>query len=411
MLFIQALIGMLFFISVSFAMSERRELIPWKKVFLGFLMAFGMVLILTSVPAVANFFLWLNKGVGVLDKVTQKSSSFIFGYLGGGSTPFTVVNPENLFVIAFRVLPLILVVTVLSNILFYLRILPFIIRLFSKLLHRTLGISSPLAFGAAASVFLGTIESPLIIKQYLGKLSRGELFSLISCSMATVAGSVMVLYATTLSHVLPNAIGHLMIASLMSVPVALSLSFMVIPHGDKIDFTVSESTGQVFTSFFDAIMTGIKDGLEMVLQIAATLLVLFALVYLVNEMLSLIPGNYSLEIIVGWIARPVMWLIGIPWGETQIAGELMGIKIILNEFVAYLTLPQHMASLSPRTITILTYALCGFANLASVGIIIGGLSSLLPERKKEVAELSVKSLIVGNMATMITGLLVGLVYS
>lgn len=409
MTYIQSTLGLLVFIGLTFFLSENRRLIPWKKVLVGLLIGFVMVVVLTKLSWVATFFLWLNKGVGVLDQATQRASAFIFGYLGGGETPFETVRPQNTFIIAFRVLPLILVVTVLSNILYHLKVLPFLINLFSKFIQRVFGLSGALAFGSSATVFLGTIESPLIVKPYLKRFSRGELFALISCSMATIAGSVMVLYATTLSAALPNALGHLMIASLMSVPVALSYSFILVPLSNTEGISNEGPLPSPYTGLFDSIVTGIQEGLSMVLQITATLLVLFALVYLTNEVLGLLPGKISLEMVLGHLFRPVVWLLGVPWEESVIAGNLMGIKIILNEFVAYLSLPEASKSLSPGSFLIMTYALCGFANFGSVGIIVGGLSAILPERKVEIGELALKSLLIGNLASMTTGLFIGLV--
>lgn len=409
MIYLQSSLGLLFFLGLSFLLSEDRRAVPWKKVLAGLGLGLVLVIVLTKLSWVAAFFLWLNKGVGVLDTVTQRASAFIFGYLGGGEAPFEMTKPQNSFIIAFRVLPLILIVTVLSNILYYLKILPFLIKLFSRMIQKSFGISGALAFGTSATVFLGTIESPLIVKPYLSRFSRGELFALISCSMATIAGSVMVLYAKTLSMVIPNALGHLMIASLMSVPIALAYSFILIPLTDSGTQPLEFTSSKLYSGLFDSIVTGIQEGLNMVLQITATLLVLFALVYLVNEVLGVFPGEVSLEMILGFLFRPIVWLIGIPWEESIVAGNLMGIKVILNEFVAYLSLPEAHQTLSPSSFLIMTYALCGFANFGSVGIIVGGLSAILPERKVEISELALKSLVVGNLASMTTGMFIGII--
>ncbi len=407
----QCLLGLMAFIALTFSLSEDRKAVAWKKVVGGLLLGFFFCVILLRAPMVSEAFLILNRVVGVIDSVTQRASSFVFGYLAGGPAPFELKNPQHSFIIAFRVLPLILVVTVLSNILYYLRVLPFFIGLFSKLIHRFFGISGALSFGAAATVFLGTIEAPLIVKPYLRGFSRGELFALISTSMATIAGSVMVLYATTLSKVLPGALGHLMIASIMSVPVALAFSLILIPLGKSSEnMAGADAVSQaVYPGFMDAVITGIQEGLTMVLQITATLIVIFALVFLTNEILGLFPGEMTIEKFLGTILRPVMWLIGIPWAETTLAGELMGVKIIFNEFVAYLQLPAAAQVLSGPSFVIMTYALCGFANFGSAGIIAGGLSAIVPERKKEIAELALRSILVGNLATLATGAMVGLV--
>lgn len=403
---LQGLVGVLSIFIICWCLSEDRQTIPWRTVLLGTLTAFVIGFVFTSFPPLADLMLGLNRMVSVLEKSAQHGANFIFGYLAGGPAPFAVTEPKNGFIIAFRVFPLILLVAVLSNFALHLGILGKIIEWLSIPVRKIFKMSPQLALGSAASVFFGTIETPLIIKGWLKDLSRAELLALMTCSMSTIAGTVMVLYAGILGGILPGAAGHMMIASLMSVPCAISLSLILSP------FSASTTTAEAkikspYNDLGDALSSGIQEGLMMILSISATLIVIFALVHLLNTILGLIPQFTSIQDIVAYPLRPLMWSIGIPWNESHQAASLMSQKIILNEFVAYLQLPS--AGLGPRSVTITTYALCGFANLGSLGIIVGGLGQLLPERKKEIAVISFKSLVAGNLATLLTGALISFV--
>lgn len=403
---LQGLVGVGSVFFLCWLLSENRKTIPWRPVLLGTLTAFLIGFVFTSFPPLVDLMLSFNKIVSVLEKSAQHGASFLFGYLAGGPAPFASVEPQNGFIIAFRVFPLILLVAVLSNIALHLGILGTIIQWLSIPVRKIFKMSPQLALGSAASVFFGTIETPLIIKGWLKDLSRGELLALMSCSMSTIAGTVMVLYAGILGEALPGAAGHMMLASLMSVPCAISLSLILSP------FSASTTSAEAkisspYNDLGDALSSGIQEGLMMILSISATLIVIFALVHLLNTIFSIVPWFTSIQELMAYPLRPLMWTIGIPWDETQKAASLMSQKIVLNEFVAYLQLPA--AGLTPRSVTITTYALCGFANLGSLGIVVGGLGQLLPDRKKEIALISVKSLLVGNLATLLTGALISFV--
>jgi CNT family concentrative nucleoside transporter len=309
---------------------------------------------------------------------------------------------------------MIMVVSALSSLFYHWGILPWIIKQLSKLFVRTLKINGPLGFGASATIFLGTVEAPLLIRPYLLTMSRSDLFALITCTMATIAGTVMVIYASIVGQIVPNAFTHMLVASLVSIPAALMISKTLIPDRTDNKVTLSDisSPPRQTKGAMDAVIKGTLDGLDMVLKIAAIIIVLFSLVYLTNHFLAIIPAGekpFTVEGIVGTVLRPFLWLIGIPWEETQIASQLMGSKIILNEFVAYIQMSKlPEGALSGKTSLIMTYALCGFANLGSVGIVIGGLGTLLPERSEEIIELCLKSLVSGNLATLMTAGVVGL---
>ncbi len=314
--------------------------------------------------------------------------------------------------LAFRALPLILLVSALSSLLFYWRILPLVVRGFSWLLERSMNVGGALGFGAAANVFVGMIEAPLLIRPYLARMTRAELFAVMTCGMATIAGTVMVLYASVLSGVLPDAMGHILTASIISAPAAIMVARLLVPE------TQPETEGRVMidqeaNSSMEAVTRGTISGLRLLAYIVAMLIVFVALVSLVNEILEFLPevndAPLSLERLLGWLMAPVAWLMGIPWAESVAAGSLLGTKTVLNELLAYLqlaALPED--TLSQRSQLILIYALCGFANLGSLGIMLGGMTVMAPERRREVVALGPKSILSGSIATCLTGTVVGL---
>ena len=336
----------------------------------------------------------------------------VFGYLGGGSLPFTETFPGSAYVLAFRALPLVLVVSAISSLLFYWKVLPVVVRAGSWLLEKILGVGGALGVSAVANVFVGMVEAPLLIRPYLQQMSRGELFAVMTCGMSTIAGTVLVLYASILNPVLPDALGHILTASLISAPAALSIALLMVPHCG------ATTTGRIDPpitagSSMDAVVQGTVQGLKLLLNIVAMLIVLIALVSLVNIMLGALPevfgASLTLQRMLGWCFAPLTWALGVPWHEAVVAGSLLGTKTILNELVAYLDLagldPQ---ALSVRSRLIMTYALCGFANLGSLGIMLGGIGAMVPERREEIVSLGFKSILSGTLATCMTGAVVGL---
>jgi CNT family concentrative nucleoside transporter len=397
------------------AISENRREIVWKTVLAALGLQIIMALILLKLPGTRHIFLVLNTLVMALEKATRAGTSFVFGYLGGGALPFSPADAHsNTYILAFRGLPLALVASALSSLLFYWRILPLVVRGFSILLQRTLGISGSEGLVTAANVFLGMIEAPIFIRPYLSRLSRGELFAMMTCGMATIAGTVMVLYAGILSPVLPHALGHLLVASMISAPAAIAIARIMIPvpETEQTQAECTADTASPANSAMEAITNGTLDGVKLLINIIAMLVVLVALVELVNLGLAWLPPAgeqpLTLQRILGWIMAPVVWLIGIPWDECVTAGSLMGTKTVLNELLAYLDLSRLPAgALSERSQLIMTYALCGFANFGSLGIMIGGLSILAPERRREIVELGMRSIVAGTLATLMTGAVVG----
>ncbi|HEX3665574.1 MAG TPA: nucleoside transporter C-terminal domain-containing protein [Rhizomicrobium sp.] len=408
---LQSLLGIIAILTVAWGLSEDRRAFPWRTVLAGLGLQIALALLLLKITAARAALLSLNTVVEALSQATRAGTGFVFGYVGGATPPFAVSQPAALTNFAFQILPLVIVISALAALLWHWRILPLLVNGFAWVLRRTMGVGGAIGLGAAATIFLGMIEAPLLIRPYLARLTRSELFMLFSVGLATVAGTVFVLYATVLAHALPGALGHILIASILSVFGALMIGRIMIPGASA---TRAEAAPHyAYRSSMDAIARGTEDGLKLWLGIVAMLLVIVALVALVDILLAPLPhvagAPLSLERIFGWIFAPVVWLYGIPWHETATAGSLMGQKTVLNEFVAYLKLASLPAgALDPRARLIMVYAMCGFANFGSVGILIAGVCGLVPERRDEIAPLAMRALFSGTMASGLTGCIIGL---
>jgi CNT family concentrative nucleoside transporter len=411
---LQPLLGLGVILGLAWLASERRRAVSPRLVLAGLALQIVLALVLLKLPLAQAVFLALTDLVLAVQRATQAGTELVFGFLGGGAAPFETRYPQNSFVLAFQALPLILVMSALSALLFHWRVLPLLVRGFAWLLRRTMGTGGALGLGAAANVFVGMTEAPLLIRPYLAGLSRSALFALMTCGMATVAGTVMVLYAGILADTIPDAMGHILTASLISAPAALMIAGILVPDDAEEANRAIVAIPSASRSSMDAITRGTLDAIPLWLNILAMLIVMVALVSLANQMLGLLPTvagePLTAQRILGWAMAPVVWLIGIPWSEAQVAGSLMGIKTILNELIAYLDLAgTASAELSDRSRLIMTYALCGFANLGSLGIMIGGLGAMAPERRDEIVALGLKSILAGTMATLSTGAIVALI--
>jgi len=409
----QSIAGLVVFSLIAWAVSENRRKVRLKPVIIGIGIQVALGAILLNLSIFRTVFLFLNNLVLSLGEATTAGTSFVFGYLGGGRLPFVETYPGSSFILAFRGLPLVLVISALSALLFYWKILPVVVKGFSWVLQKTMGIGGAEGLGVSANVFVGMVESPLLIRPYLKDMTRSELFTIMTCGMATIAGTVMVLYATILSKSIPDVMGHILTASIISVPAAITISKIMVPE------TGTPTPGELTSpeeamSSMDAITRGTVQGVQLLINIIAMLIVLVALVYLVNLVLGLLPNiggePITLQKILGYIMAPVVWLMGIPWKETLTAGSLMGTKTILNELIAYIdmsNLPQ--GALSPKSLLIMTYAMCGFANPGSLGIMIGGMGTMIPERRDEIISLGFRSIVAGTLATCMTGAIVGII--
>lgn len=416
----QAIAGLFVFTVLAVVASEDRRVPGWKLITAGLGLQFIFAFIVFRVEFVQQVLAAINSGVSAIVYATEAGTLFVFGYLGGEpgtvAYPFDITNPAATVVLAFRILPLILIFTVISAILWHYRILPVIVEGFSLVLRRSMGVGGAVGLSAAANIFIGMVESPALIRPYLSRLSRSELFIVMSCGMATVAGSVMLLYSVILQDVLDNALGHILTASVISAPAAIMLALIMVPSQAGAAVAAQEQQVPVslhYRNLMDAITRGTGDGLRLMANVGAMLLVLVALVALLNSVLSLLPtpdgAPVTLQALFGYLFAPLTWLMGIPWSEAMTAGSLMGIKTALNELLAFLALVELPAeSLSPRSTIIMTYALCGFANFGSLGIMIAGLTGMCPERAQEIVALAPKSLISGTLATCMTGAVAGL---
>ena len=416
----QSLLGLAALPAIAWVFSEDRRAIEGRDLLrlclAGIVVQLVLAGVLLRLPQSRVIFTAMDRAVAALQAATEEGLRFVFGYLAGGPAPFLVTKPEYTFVLAFRALPLILLMSVLSRLLYHWGVLQKVVAGFSWALKRTLGVSGALGTSAAANIFLGMVEAPLLIRPYIRTMGRGALFATMAVGMAGVAGTVMALYATFLERTVPGAAGHILVASIMSVPAALVISRIMVPHGfsdNGVADIETDSTGQPSSSM-DAIAQGTTDGIQLLAYVVAMLVVMIALVALANGIVGaigqLFGWSLTLQRILGWIAAPLAWLIGIPWAEAQAAGALIGIKTVLNEFLAYLEMARLPdAALSPRSRLIMTYGLCGFANLGSLGILIGGMTAMAPERRAEIVALAPRTILAGTLATLMTGAVVGLV--
>ena len=411
MAFAQAGLAHLVLLGLAFLCGEERRRINWRLVMSAVALEIGLAVLLLYAPPARIALGYANDAANALQRATEAGTGFVFGYLGGGALPFTETAPGAAYVIAFRALPMVLVISALSSLLFHCRVLQKLTAGFSWILRRTLGIGGPLALSTSVNVFVGMVEAPLLIRPYLANMSRGELFAVMAGGLAGVAGTVMVIYASFLSALVPDAMGHILVVSVISMPAALAVSAVMVPFDATEDAHATMTVENPASDWMDAIVRGTMDGIAPLAGIVAMLLVTVALVGLVNAMLGLLPdwggAALSLQRLFALPLRPVMWLIGIPWAETSMAAGLMATKTVLNEFVAYRDMAALGDTLSPGSRVILTYALCGFANFGSLGILVGGLAAMVPERRDEIVGLGLRAILAGTLATCMCGAVAG----
>jgi CNT family concentrative nucleoside transporter len=414
MLQLQSLFGIFALLAIAWLFGENRRAVSLRQAAIGLVVTFLTAVVLIKLPIVANAFGAINDAVGAIAAATRAGTSFVFGYVGGGALPFDLKAPGADFVLAFQALPIVLVMSVLTTLLFYWRILPPIVRGMAWMLERTLGVGGAVGLSTAANIFLGMVEAPLFVRPYLADMTRSELFLVMTGGMAGIAGTVLVLYATLLAPLIPDAAAHFVIASVLGAPGAILISLIMVPE------TKEQLTGGAFgqdpqmeaSGTMDAIVKGTSAGLELLLNIVAMLIVLVALVHLANAILGLLPqvggASISLQRMLGLVMAPVCWLMGLPWSQAVTAGSLMGTKTVLNELIAYVDLSKlDTAVLDPRSRLIMLYAMCGFANFGSLGIMIAGLGTMAPTRREEINALGLKSIISGTLTTCLMGAMVG----
>jgi CNT family concentrative nucleoside transporter len=397
-------VGLAFMIFVAFLLSSDKKKINWKTVLSGIALQIFLGLIILKTSFGQSFFEY-GRGVfaGIL-AYTNEGSKFIFG-------SFTDMSKFG-FIFFVQVLPTILFMSALMAILYHIGVMQIVIRFMAKIMVKIMGTSGAESLAAAANVFAGQTEAPLVIRPFIGKMTKSELMALMTGGMATVAGGVLAAYVG-----FGIDAAHLLAASVMSAPAALVCAKILVPeteesstHGD-LKLNVEKNTANLV----DAAANGASEGLQLALNVGAMLLAFIALIAMANGILSLVGGWFSypqlsMELISGYIFAPVAWLMGVPWADCTIVGSLLGKKMILNEFVAYLDLKDVMAAgtISQRSIDISTYALCGFANFSSIAIQVGGIGVLAPERRQDLAKLGVKSMIGGTLACFMTACIAGM---
>jgi concentrative nucleoside transporter, CNT family len=410
----QSLLGIFVLLALAWTVSEERRAVAWKQAAIALAVTFVTAAIMLKMPGTSGVFAGLNNAVDAIAAATRAGTSFVFGYLGGGPLPYELKTPGAEFVLALQALPVVLVMSVLTTLLFHWRILPPIVRGFSWLLERSLRVGGAVGLSTAANIFLGMVEAPLFIRPYLASLTRSELFMVMTGGMAGIAGTVLVLYATILGPVIPNAAAHFIIASVLGAPAAILVSAIMVPdRNERHTGGAGIEIGPIAASTMDAVVKGTAVGLELLLNICAMLIVMVALVHLANAIISALPAiggtPITFERLLGVAMAPVCWLMGVPWPQAATAGSLMGMKTILNEFIAYVELSKlPPEALDARSRLIMLYALCGFANFGSLGIMIAGLSTMAPQRRDDVVSLGLKSIVSGTLATCLIGAMVGL---
>jgi concentrative nucleoside transporter, CNT family len=414
-LVLQACAGLILFFALAWLFSENRKQVNFKAALMGLGIQIALAIIVTKFGMIRTAFLWIGDGVMALKEATNAGTSFVFGYLGGGEIPYSAKEGSSSFIFAFQALPIVIVVSAISMLLFHWRILPVIVKLFSNVFQKVLGIGGALGVCAAAKMLLGQTEAPLLVRPYLGKFTRSELFTVMTAGMATTSISLIVVYGMILEKAISDPISHILTASIISVPAAITISRILIPQVGE------ETSGHLvvpyqFSGSMEAITQGTSDGIRLYVNIIAMLIVFLAIVAITNSLLGLLPNikgeTISLQLLLGYALAPLAWLIGIPWEEAVPAGALLGKKTILNEIVAFIglaDLPKGL--LSVKSDLIMTYALAGFANLSSIGIQIGGIGTMVPERKQEIISLGIKALIAGTIASCMSGAIIGILYS
>lgn len=413
----RALLGVVAFLGLGWLLSENKRAPPWRAVFVGLACQVGLALLLTKIPAVTAAFAAATRAVDALQAASRAGSSFMFGYLGGGRAPFSVADPSAAFIFAFQALPAILLVGALSALLWHWRVLIVIVRAAAWAFGKLFGVSGPVGVSTSACVFLGMVEAPLLIKPFLPRLTRAEIFIIMVDGLSVIGGSMMIVLGSLISAKVPNAFSHLLIASLISTPMAIGMARLIIP-GEASATSEPIVLSSPYRSSLEALTFGTLDAVKMVLNIAGLLIVFVGLIALINMGLAALSSSFwphagaplTLGAILGWLLTPIVWLTGAPLPDLQTVGAILGTKVAANEVVAYsdmMALPP--GALSDKSLLILTYALGSFGNVGSVAILIGSLSAMAPDKVGEVVELGFKALAAAFLTICMTATIMGLI--
>ena len=414
---LQIIIGFIGLVFIAIPFSQNKSAINYRHILIAIIFQVLLAFALIKIPFIVQIFAYLSDGVTALQAATQEGSEFVFGYLSNPTTaPFENSSTGNSIIFAFQILPLIVVISSLSALLWFWNILPLIIRAISRVFEKLFNIGGPIGLGATANIIMGQVEAPLLVRPYLSTMSKKELLILMTAGMSTVSGSIMIALVSMLQPQFPevNLIQHLVSASILSIPAAIMYANIMMPSSEEVTNFVGDAVPKVYDSSMDAVTRGTRDGLEICLNVGAILIAFIALVSLFNSILGIVGGwvgfsNLSLQLILGYIFFPIVWLMGVPLEETFASAELLGLKTALNEFVAYGALANiDPGVLSDRSKLITLYGLCGFANFSSIGILVSGIGAMAPERKNDLIKMSVKALIGATLASCMTGLVIGI---
>ncbi len=404
--------GLACLLAFALLLSEDRRAIPLRVVAAGVTLQIALAVVLLKFPPASALVASLAGAVGALDKATEAGTSFVFGYLGGAPLPFEPLQGKSALVLAFHVFPLILVICALASLLFHWGIMQRIVGAMAFVLRRGVGVGGALGTGAAVNFFVGMVEAPILVRPYLANMRRGELFALMSCGMAGISGTVMVIYAHILGAVLPDAFANVLAAALISAPAAIAVAAIMIPFPPRTEPDAAIVIEDPPRNALEAISRGTSDGVVILANVLAHLVVLLALVALVNAALAALPdvsgAPVTLQRLFALAFRPAAWVIGVDGADLDTAARLLGTKTVLNEFIAYIDLAALPAdAISPHSKLILLYALCGFANFGSVGIMVGGISAMAPERKHDIVTLGFRAMVSGTLASLMGGAVIG----
>jgi len=404
---LQSGFGLLGLCLLAWALGGFRRGVAWRVVVVGIGLQILLALALLHIPAMRAVFTVFGQGVNALAEATRAGTSLVFGYLGGAPLPFDEKAPGASFILFFQALPLVLVVGALSALLYHWRVLPVAVAGMSRLLRRAFGLDGATGFATAANVFVGMVEAPLLIRPWLAQLSSSGLFVVMTAGLATISGNTLVLYALFLAPILPDAAGQLLTASLISAPAAVLVALLMRPETERVA-AADAPAPRLYDSAMEALTRGTMDGLQLLLGIMAMLVVFVALVALANMAIEPLTG-LTLQRVAGFLFWPVALAMGVPLEHAMTVAGSLGTRLVVNEFVAYLQLGMGGGlGLDARSALILTYALCGFANLGSVGIMLGGMVAMCPERRADIVRLGLPALVSGTIACCMTGAVVGL---
>ncbi|EMY46726.1 NupC/NupG family nucleoside CNT transporter [Glaesserella parasuis] len=408
---LNSLLGIVVLLGIAFLLSNNKRAINFRTVFGALASQIGIAALILYVPVGRNALGAMAEGGAKVISYGNEGVAFLFGGLVSDKM-FEVFGGGG-FVFAFRVLPIIVFFSALISLLYYVGIMQWVIKIIGGGLQKVLGTSQAESMSAAANIFAGQSEAPLVVKPYISKMTESELFAVMCGGLASIAGSVMAGYAG-----MGVPLTYLIAASFMAAPAGLLFAKIILPQTEKFNDSIENVELEKPANVLDAAAAGASSGMHLALNIGAMLIAFIALIALINGVLGAVGGWFGYEglnlgLILGWIFKPLAWAIGVPWNEAEVAGQMIGLKLAINEFVGYLEFAKYLGPEAPMALTdktkaIVTFALCGFANFSSIAILIGGLGSMAPNRRGDVARLGIKAVIAGSLANLMSAAIAGL---